>query len=66
VHVFDKDGSNNVDGAGTTAGWGGNHQEKGGNALYVDGSVVWINGMNGSNVAPAGQTLPAMADLAAY
>ncbi|MDI6774370.1 MAG: DUF1559 domain-containing protein [Verrucomicrobiota bacterium] len=24
-------------------GWGGNHDNKGGNILYVDGSVVWVN-----------------------
>ena len=64
VHIFDKDGSNNVD--DVAGGWGGNHQEKGGNALYIDGSVVWINGTHGSNLVAIGQTLPAPTALAEY
>lgn len=55
MHVCDKDGSNSVTAA--AGGWGGNHQDKGGNALYVDGSVVWANA--GTNLVPLaeGQSL---------
>lgn len=47
MHVCDKNGDGNSDKFGapdaTTNSWGINHQDKGGNALYVDGSVTWIN-----------------------
>ncbi len=41
----DKDGT-----TGDTSGtaWGGNHQEAGGNMLFVDGSVRWINADDGN------------------
>lgn len=47
IHVCDKNADGNSDKFGapdaTTNSWGGNHQGKGGNALYIDGSVTWIN-----------------------
>jgi prepilin-type N-terminal cleavage/methylation domain-containing protein/prepilin-type processing-associated H-X9-DG protein len=36
----DKDGANNLP---TDSSFGGNHAKAGGNVLYVDGSVNWIN-----------------------
>ncbi len=38
-------GGNENDGIvdSVAGGWGGNHAGKGGNILYVDGSVVWVN-----------------------
>jgi len=41
LHVCDKNGKENI-GTGLT-NWGGNHAGKGGNMLYVDGSVAWVN-----------------------
>lgn len=35
----DKDGPN---GKATSASFGGNHSEKGGNVLYTDGHVIWV------------------------
>ncbi len=37
----DKDGTANITAAAD--GFGGNHAGKGGNVLYVDGSVTWLN-----------------------
>ncbi len=42
----DKDGAA---GSVTASSFGGNHAGKGGNVLYVDGSVVWVN--NGDTAA---------------
>lgn len=47
MHVSDKNGTNKISNA--AGGWGGNHQFKGGNALYVDGSVGWVNGTQITN-----------------
>jgi len=44
--VFDKNGNKYTDGdvdSSKTDGFGGNHEEAGGNVLYVDGSVAWAN-----------------------
>lgn len=41
--IADKNGSSSISDAAGQAGFGGNHAKKGGNALYVDGSVLWIN-----------------------
>lgn len=41
VHIFDKNGGSVL--AFATNGFGGNHAGKGGNVLYIDGSVVWMN-----------------------
>jgi prepilin-type N-terminal cleavage/methylation domain-containing protein/prepilin-type processing-associated H-X9-DG protein len=59
----DKDGAN---GLPTTTSWGGNHADKGGNCLYVDGSVVWINRGDGADEWPGSQltNLLGNADLA--
>ncbi len=47
LHVADKNATNKM--TNVAGGWGGNHQFKGGNALYVDGSVAWINGTQITN-----------------
>jgi type II secretion system protein G len=39
--MFDKNGGTNATSQST--GFGGNHQSAGGNALYIDASVVWLN-----------------------
>ena len=41
----DKDGSSGAGLGGeiSESEWGGNHADKGGNALFVDGSVIWID-----------------------
>lgn len=41
--IADKNGANSISGTAGDGGFGGNHAKKGGNALYVDGSVLWIN-----------------------
>lgn len=50
-HVADKNGGAVLLGAANSYGhvWGGNHGDKGGNILYVDGSVLWSNG-NAANL----------------
>ncbi len=62
LHVADKNGGLTIGVGGTRSnfvvdvagGWGGNHATKGGNALYVDGSVVWVNGKLLSTVTNCG------------
>ncbi len=39
--ITDKNGANDTI---TSDSWGGNHKGEGGNILYVDGSVQWVNG----------------------
>ncbi len=46
MHACDKDGENDVTSA--EDGFGGNHADKGGNVLYIDGSVTWIQKENWS------------------
>ena len=46
----DKDGGT---GDNSPTAWGGNHQEAGGNMLFVDGSVRWVNADGGS--IPSGE-----------
>ena len=40
--AFDKNGNKDV--TSGSAGFGGNHNSEGGNILYVDGHVAWMNG----------------------
>lgn len=68
MHVCDKNGSNNISDANSSAvehqgGWGWNHRGEGGHMLYIDGSVAWTavidwdtdrtNAMGGMSPFPA-------------
>lgn len=63
MHVCDKNGANEFFTASTN-GWGGNHQNKGSIALYVDGSVEWVAGTMNTNFG--GWTYTNSSQLASY
>ena len=47
MHACDKDGGSNF--SNVADGWGGNHANKGSEALYIDGSVEWVAGTMNTN-----------------
>ncbi len=54
--AMDKNGAAPNDGRVTpgAGGFGGNHNGDGGNMLYVDGHVEWVNGNNYTNLSTSG------------
>jgi prepilin-type N-terminal cleavage/methylation domain-containing protein/prepilin-type processing-associated H-X9-DG protein len=51
----DEDGADNKVDPSKTDGFGGNHNNDGGNALFVDGHVEWLNGTTSS--IPSGASI---------